>query len=300
MTDSHHTPAATSSEHDGDEARSYLIGLIGKNIQRSKSPFLHEQEGRDQGLLVLYQLLDLDLLDRDTESLPELLHSAELMGFTGLNITHPCKQAVIPLLHELSEEARAIGAVNTVRLSGGRRKGYNTDASGFAESFRRGLPGAPLERVVQIGAGGAGAATAYALLTMGTAHLQIVDTTPGRAASLVRNLCQFFEPSRLSVAQGTAALREAQGLVHATPTGMREHPGLPVAESDLHSGLWVAEVVYFPLQTELLQAARKTGCRTLDGGGMAVFQAASAFEIFTKHPADRERMLRHFSANPGG
>lgn len=299
MTDSHHTPAETSIEHDGDEARSYLIGLIGKNIQRSKSPLLHEQEGRDQGLLVLYQLLDLNLLDRDTESLPELLHSAELMGFTGLNITHPCKQAVIPLLHELSEEARAIGAVNTVELSGGRRKGYNTDASGFADSFRRGLPGAPLERVVQVGAGGAGAATAYALLKMGTAHLQIVDTTPGRAASLVQNLRQFFEPSRLSVAQGAAALREAQGLVHATPTGMREHPGLPVAESDLHSGLWVAEVVYFPLQTELLQVARKKGCRTLDGGGMAVFQAASAFEIFTKHPADRERMLRHFSANPG-
>jgi len=279
--------------------RSYLIGLIGKNIQRSKSPLLHEQEGRDQGILVLYQLLDLDVLGRDVDSLSELLYGAELMGFAGLNITHPCKQAVIPLLHELSEEARAIGAVNTVRFSGGRRKGYNTDASGFADSFRRGLPNASLERVVQVGAGGAGAATAYALLTMGTKHLQIIDTTPGRAASLVQNLSKFFDPSRLSVAESTAELHNAQGLVHATPTGMREHPGLPVDEADLHPGLWVAEVVYFPLETELLRVARNKGCRTLDGGGMAVFQAASAFEIFTNHSADRERMLQSFSANPG-
>ena len=277
-------------------ARSYLIGLIGKDIQRSKSPLLHEQEGRDQNILVLYQLLDLNVMGRDVDALSDLLCSAELMGFAGLNITHPCKQAVIPLLHELSEEARAIGAVNTVRLSGGRRRGYNTDASGFADSFRRGLSGAPLERVVQVGAGGAGAATAYAMLKMGTAHLQIIDTTPGRAAGLVKNLSQFFDSSRLSVADSaTAALHDAQGLVHATPTGMREHPGLPVAEADLHRGLWVAEVVYFPLQTQLLNVARMKGCKTLDGGGMAVFQAAAAFEIFTDHVADRERMLRNFS-----
>jgi shikimate dehydrogenase len=297
LKDSNHS-TSPSIEPNTEEVRSYLIGLIGKDIQRSKSPLLHEQEGRDQGILVLYQLLDLNALGRDVDSLSDLLYSAELMGFAGLNITHPCKQAVIPLLHELSEEAKAIGAVNTVQLSGGRRKGYNTDASGFADSFQRGLPGVQLERVVQVGAGGAGAATAYAMLKMGTAHLQIIDTTPGRAASLVKNLSQFFEPSRLSVAENPSALRDAQGLVHATPTGMREHPGMPVAEADLHPGLWVAEVVYFPLHTELLRAARNKGCRTLDGGGMAVFQAAAAFEIFTNHNADRERMLRNFSANP--
>ena len=281
------------------KAQSYLIGLIGKDIQRSKSPLMHEQEGRDLGILVFYQLLDLNVLGRDVKALPELLSGAELMGFAGLNVTHPCKQAVIPLLNELSEEARAIGAVNTVRFSDGHRKGYNTDASGFAESFRRGLPGVPLERVVQIGAGGAGAATAYAMLTMGAKHLQIVDTTPERAEALVKNLSQFFEPSRLSVVESASeALRGAQGLVHASPTGMREYPGLPVAESDIHPGLWVAEVVYFPLQTELLRLARLKGCRTLDGGGMAVFQAAAAFDIFTHHNADRERMLRNFQAIP--
>jgi len=296
LTESDHTDNVIPTEHGRGTARSYLIGLIGKGIQRSKSPRLHEQEGRDRNILVLYQLLDLNVMGRDVDALSDLLQSAELMGFAGLNITHPCKQAVIPLLHELSEEAQAIGAVNTVQLSRGLRRGYNTDASGFAASFRRGLSEVPLERVVQLGAGGAGAATAYALLKMGATHVQIVDTAPDRAANLVKNLSQFFVPSRLSAAESAAAaLRDAQGLVHATPTGMHEHPGLPVAEADLHRGLWVAEVVYFPLQTQLLSVARKKGCKTLDGGGMAVFQAAAAFEIFTGHAADRERMLRNFS-----
>jgi shikimate dehydrogenase len=281
------------------ERRTFLVGLIGKDIQRSKSPMIHEQEARELGLVMLYQLLDLNMLKRDVDSLGEILYSAELLGFAGLNITHPAKQATIPLLQELSEEARVIGAVNTVKFVGGIRRGYNTDASGFADSFRRGLPGAPLERVVQIGAGGAGAATAYAMLKLGAGHLTIIDTLPARAAGLVQNLAKFFDPSRLSTSEdATSALRTAQGLVHATPTGMREYPGLPVPANALHGGLWVAEIVYFPLETELLRLAKAKGCRTLDGGGMAVFQAAAAFEIFTGKEVDRERMLRHFREIP--
>ncbi len=296
----HSTARKRARRPDQAAPRSYLIGLLGKDIQRSKSPLMHEREARELGLVLLYQLLDLNVLGRDVDALADLLYSAELMGFAGLNITHPCKQAVIPLLHELSEEARAIGAVNTVQFSAGRRRGFNTDASGFADSFTRGLPGAGLDRVVQIGAGGAGAATAYAMLKLGAAHLGITDTIPGRAAALVKNLSQFFDAARLSVVENVAgSLKSAQGLVHATPTGMREYPGLPVPCGALHGGLWVAEVVYFPLETELLRQARALGCRTLDGGGMAVLQAAAAFEIFTGMEADRERMLRHFAEIPG-
>jgi shikimate dehydrogenase len=280
-------------------ARSFLTGLIGKNIGGSKSPAMHEHEADALGIRCLYRLLDLSVLGRDVDALPELLRAAELMGFCGLNITHPCKQAVIPLLDELSEDARAIGAVNTVHFTGGRRVGYNTDAAGFVESFRRGLPGAPMERVVQLGAGGAGAATAYAMLKHGVGRLDIVDPAPGRAAALVENLRRFFAKDRLRAEQDAVrAMTTAQGLIHATPTGMREHPGIPVPASALRANLWVAEVVYFPLETELLRTARALGCRTLDGGGMAVFQAAAAFEIFTGHPADRERMLAHFGTLP--
>src|SRR5581483_10964740 len=133
------------------------------------------------------------------DDLPRILQSAELMGFAGLNVTHPCKQAVIPLLDELSEEARTIGAVNTIQLKAGKRCGFNTDAYGFAESFRRGLPDAPLSRVLQIGAGGAGAATAYALLKLGAQSLCLFDTQADRATALASNLQGTFGSARIRV-----------------------------------------------------------------------------------------------------
>lgn len=276
-------------------AATVQVGLIGRGIQHSRSPSMHEQEARCLNLRLRYRLIDLDVLGRGVDALPELLENAEQAGFAGLNVTHPCKQAVIPLLHSASDEARAIGAVNTVRFSDGRRIGFNTDASGFAAGFQRGLPDVPQDRVTQIGAGGAGAATAYAMLTMGAKHLTLFDSAPGRADALARNLCQLFDPSRISVAaDAAAALARAQGLVQATPMGMREHPGIPVPLDALHRDLWVAEIVYFPLETALLRAARSLGCRTLDGGNMAVFQAAAAFQIFTGRQPDAERMLRHF------
>src|SRR5690348_5437140 len=148
-----------------EQPRNILIGLIGAGIQASRSPALHEVEGRAQGLSYQYRLLDLDTLDLTAAALPELLTAARRFGCAGCNITHPCKQAVIPLLDELSVDARVIGAVNTVVFgSGGRMTGHNTDWSGFYESFKRDLSDAPRARVTQLGAGGAGAAVAHALL----------------------------------------------------------------------------------------------------------------------------------------
>jgi shikimate dehydrogenase len=272
-----------------------LVGLIGKSIQRSKSPALHEAEAAAQGFRCTYELIDLDVRGVGINALPELLLETEQRGFAGVNITYPCKQAVIPLLHELSDEARAVGAVNTVQFQNGRRIGYNTDAWGFAESFRRGLGNAPRDRVAQSGAGGAGAATAYAMLGLGAAHLSIFDVDPDRTDSLVRSLARHF-PDRdiVGVDEIGQAVNGAQGIVHATPTGMASHRGTAVAADLLNASLWVADIVYFPLETELLRLARAAGCRTLDGGGMAVFQAARAFEIFTGRAADGERMRRHF------
>jgi shikimate dehydrogenase len=279
---------------------SCLIGLVGKGIQRSKSPAMHQHEADALGLRCVYQLIDLNVLGLGLEDLPRVLDSAQLMGFAGLNITHPCKQAVIPLLDELSEEARAIGAVNTIRFKDGRRLGYNTDAPGFAASLRRGLPDAPLSRIVQLGAGGAGAATAYALLKLGATSLTLFDIQRDRALALADSLGRIFGSGRIQLAADLqAAVSQAQGLVQATPIGTREHPGMPLDGNWLRPDLWVAEVVYFPLETELLHAARAQGSRTLDGGGMAVFQAAAAFEIFTQLKADGERMLRNFETIPG-
>jgi len=258
---------------------------------------MHEQEAAEQGLTCLYQPIDLDELGRGPEALPELLSSAERVGFAGLNITHPCKQAVLPLLTDLSGDARALGAVNTVVLRAGRRWGHNTDWVGFAASFRQGLPGASIRRVAQLGAGGGGAATAYAILKTGAGHLTLVDRDASRGAALAQRLNLIFGEGRTSASDDIAAvLRDADGLIHATPTGMFGHPGVALPASLLRASLWVAEIVYFPLETELLRAARALGCRTLDGSGMAVHQAAEAFRLFAGLEPDAERMHRHFVA----
>jgi shikimate dehydrogenase len=275
---------------------SVLAGLIGAGIQASRTPAMHEHEGDAQGLRLLYQKIDLERLGLGPEALPELLQAAERMGFSGLNITHPCKQAVIPHLDELSPDAAALGAVNTVVLRTGRRVGHNTDWWGFAEAFRRGLPDVALGRVVQLGAGGAGAAVAHALLTLGVQDLVLSDIDPARAASVAASLCERFGAGRARPCADLAAeVAAADGLVHCTPTGMDKYPGLPLPAEYLHPQLFVAEIVYFPLETALLREARRIGCRTLDGGGMAVFQAVEAFRLITGLTPDAERMLRHFA-----
>ena len=270
-------------------------GLIGSGIQASLTPAMHMREGAAQGLAYDYQLIDLAQLGLMPDSLPELLEQAEAEGFAGVNITHPCKQLVIAHLDELSDEARALGAVNTVVLKDGRRHGHNTDWWGFAESFRRGLPDADLSSAVQLGAGGAGVATAYAILTLGMKHLTVVDRELERAEQLAESMSGLFPEATIEASSDiAAAMDEATGIIHATPTGMAKYPGLPLPAEHLQPRHWVAEIVYFPLETELLRIARQKGCRTLDGGGMAVFQAVGAFRLFTGREPDAERMMRHF------
>ncbi|GGS96801.1 shikimate dehydrogenase [Streptomyces griseoviridis] len=277
---------------------SYLVGLIGSGIGPSLTPALHEREADRQGLRYLYRLIDLDVLGAAPEAVGELLRAARDLGFDGLNITHPCKQLVLGHLDALAPGAEALGAVNTVVFEDdGRAVGHNTDATGFAASFARGLPDAPLERIVQLGAGGAGAAVAHATLTLGAGRVTVVDALPERAAALADALTRHFGPGRAAPAAPgdlPGLLTRADGIVHATPTGMAAHPGLPLPAALLHPGLWVAEVVYRPLETELLRTARALGCATLDGGGMAVFQAVDAFRLFTGREPDGTAMLADF------
>jgi len=277
------------------QAPSVLVGLIGAGIQASRTPAMHEREGAAHGLNYLYKLVDLDLLGLDAGALPELLTAAERMGFAGLNITYPCKQAVIPLLTDLSPSARAIGAVNTVVLRDGKRVGHNTDSSGFAEAFRREMNDAPRDLVVQLGAGGAGAAVAHAVLECGARRLVILDVDRPKAAALAGSLAQRFGPDRAeSVADIRATVAGADGLINTTPVGMAKLPGAPLDLGLLRPDLWVADVIYFPMETELLARARALRCRTLSGTGMAVFQAVGAFRLFSGREPDPERMYRHF------
>jgi quinate/shikimate dehydrogenase (NAD+) len=276
---------------------SVLAGLIGTGIQASRTPHMHELEGAALGLRYVYKLIDLAALRLDPSVLPELLMAARRFGFAGLNITHPCKQSVIPLLDDLTPEARALRAVNTVVFEDGRAVGHNTDWWGFAESFNRELSDVPRGRIVQFGAGGAGAAVAHALLTLGAQELALVDTDRDRARDLAADLSARFGSGRAVAAEDTdTSVRSADGVVNATPIGMAKYPGMPLDANLLRKELWVADIVYFPLETELLRAARTVGCRTMNGGGMAVFQAVGAFHLFAGLEPDPERMARHFAS----
>jgi len=283
-------------------ARPVHAGLIGSGIGKSRTPAMHMQEGRMNGLDYRYDLIDLAVLGAGVEALPQLLDRAEREGFAGLNITHPCKQAATQFVDELSKDGAALGAINTITFSNGRRIGHNTDWWGFSKGFRRGLPDARVEDAVLVGAGGAGVAVAHALAVMGAKTVRVFDLDAGRVDALIdqlspRHASCAFEPGT-DMAQ---ALETADGLAHATPTGMAAHPGLPLDVTLLRPNHWVAEIVYFPLETELLAEAAKRGCRVVNGGGMAVYQAVGAFELFTGIAPDAERMIRHFgSLGEGG
>jgi shikimate dehydrogenase len=277
------------------DGRNVLIGLVGRGIGLSRSPIMHEREGARFGLDYAYRLVDFDQLGLRDTALGDVIAAAEALGFRGLNVTHPFKQSVIASLTGLSSDAAAIGAVNTVVFRDSGRIGHNTDSWGFAESFRECMAGCPLDHVVQLGAGGAGAAVAYALLELGVRHVALFDTSASRAEHLAKRLDARFSGRVRAATDLDAAFAGTSGVVNTTPVGMAKYPGLPFAPQLLLPHHWVAEIIYFPAETALLKLARELGCRTLSGLGMAVNQAVRAFELFTGITPDKAAMTRHFA-----
>ncbi|WP_417669171.1 shikimate dehydrogenase [Roseibium sp.] len=278
--------------------KSLLAGLVGKGILKSRTPEMHMAEAEAQGMRAVYKLIDVDAFAGEVPSLAELVRAAELSGFDGLNITYPYKIEILPLLDELSDNARAVGSVNTVVFRNGKRFGHNTDLWGFAEGFRRGMDGVPRLNVLLIGAGGAGVAVAHALADCGVAELTIFDADTMRAQALAEQV-QTNRPNVQATAISAITKDVADqlnGIVNATPVGMAKSPGTPFPAVFLRPDVWAADIVYFPLETEFLAHARATGCRVLPGSGMALFQAVRAFELFTGCEADPVRMKATFDA----
>lgn len=282
--------------------QSYLIGLIGDGITASLSPPMHEKAGRDLGMLYLYRPVDVAALGFEGEAAqteaPALLEYGRRLGFNGFNITHPFKQSIMAHLDEVDEDAQNLGAVNTVVFEAdGRAVGHNTDFSGYLTGLHETLPDADLTSVVQLGAGGAGSAVAYALLRDGAQALTLVDLDLERATARATDLQRQFPQAAVTArphAELQQALAEATGFAHCTPVGMHLHPGIPVDPAWLHPGLWVSDVVYLPVETELIRAARAAGCPVVDGGTMAVGQAIDAFRIFTGVQPDVAAMRAQF------
>ncbi|WP_138443586.1 shikimate dehydrogenase [Sinomonas susongensis] len=278
-------------------ADSYLVGLIGEGIANSLSPTMHEQEAAHHGLRYLYRPIDLSSIRREPEEVGELIRRGAELGFNAFNITHPCKQLVLPYLDELAQDAASLEAVNTVLVRDGKLIGHNTDQSGFAAAFAANLADAPKDHAVQIGSGGAGSAVAAALLSSGIRRLHIHDIDPSRAEERVSALKSLYPHQTIETVDAADLphlIRAADGIVNATPIGMHNHPGTPFDPDLIRPEQWVAEVIYLPLDTTLVAAARSKGCRVLDGGHMAVGQAVDAFRLITGIEPDRTRMRSHF------
>jgi shikimate dehydrogenase len=273
------------------------MGLVGQGVGPSLTPEMHEREALRQGLRYAYKTIDLSDDRVDPGHLRRLLDFAVELGFDALNVTHPVKQLMVPLVDHLSPRVEAIGALNTVLVRDGVTHGHNTDVTGFAEALTGGLPDAELDRVILLGAGGAGTAVAHALAELGVKELFVVDPDQARARRVVDSLAHKGGAVGLEVADPASVptlIPAATGLVNATPVGMAAHPGTPLDPGLLHGELWVSDIVYRPLMTELLRAASARGCRTLSGAGMAVHQAADAFELVTGRAADRKAMSTDF------
>jgi shikimate dehydrogenase len=257
--------------------KTFLTGLIGAPIAHSAAPAMHEQAALDLGMRCHYQLIE--VAGAGSDELRVLLEGVRRLGFAGVNVTFPYKEAVVALLDDLTPDAAAMGAVNTVVVRNNRLIGYNTDTTGFARAAADLVADLGQGRVAVIGAGGAGKAIAFALVSLGIVELRIFDADRAKADRLALLL---GSRGRAVVADSVEdAVWGAIGLVNATPVGMLPSRESPVPEALLHRGLWVADAVYFPLWTPLLMAAKAKGARVMSGRELAIYQAADAFELFT-------------------
>jgi shikimate dehydrogenase len=279
----------------------YRVGLLGHGIGPSLSPALHMREAELLGLD--YDYVTVDLLDRPDVDLGDELRELEAAGFAAANVTHPFKQAVLEHVDQQSDVVRRIGSANLVLLGEGRRTAHNTDCTGFRAALDGFLHDPahvhdPTGRtVLQVGAGGAGLATASSLIDVGFARIVVHDLSEAATRAVVE---RFAEASAGRVVSSGGRLDEwlpqVDGVVHVTPTGMKEHPGVAFDVDRLDPAAWVAEVVYRPLETELVRRARARGLATLDGGAMAVGQAVDSLRLITGREPDVDRMHAHFDA----
>ncbi|WP_221358851.1 shikimate dehydrogenase [Streptomyces beigongshangae] len=270
---------------------SCLVGLMGSDAARSLAVDLHEREARRHNLRYLCRRVDADGQALRGKGTPGLLRACRAFGFAGLAVAPPYRHTVASHLDELSRSAARLQAVDVVVFTqDGRTVGHNTDVAGHTAAMARGLPGVPLTRVVQIGAGAAGIAAAHALREQKAEHLWVTDPVPGRARALAEQLdrstghhwVEAFPAGELPV-----RLQGADGLVNTLPSSGTGDQGTPWSElsedlyKDLHKDLWIFDAHGHPLHSPLLRAGNALGCRVLDAGGVLVNEAAAAFRLIT-------------------
>lgn len=248
-----------------------MVGLFGYPVEHSLSPAMHN---------AAFEHLKMDFCYVTFSVKPELLRNAvdsiRALNLPGVNVTVPHKENVIEFLEEVDDEARFIGAVNTIHNSGGVLRGYNTDGRGFMESLSE--AGIPVRgrKVLVIGAGGACRAISY-YLSESAASLMIFDIDRDRAGRLVQDFGNIR--SNVSTLSSLDNLDDLDILINATPLGLKESDTSPVHLSLIRGSMTVCDLIY--KDTPLLRAAAQKGCKTLNGLGMLLHQGVLAFEIWT-------------------
>lgn len=260
-----------------------LTGLLGSPVRHSKSPHIHNTAFQALGLDYVYMVFEVD-----HENLQDAVQAMKTLDVAGFNLTMPHKQKVIPMLDALSQEAAISGAVNTVKNENGKLTGYNTDGKGFIMSLSNQGIDIAGKKFVMLGAGGAGKSIAIQLALDGAAELVIFNRSPEPAESLCELIgkeipaCRISQ-HRLSDATLKEELSTAAVLINTTNIGMGVHEGksLIMDPAMLPPDLFVAEIIYYPQQTKLMEVAAEAGCRTVNGLDMLIGQAALAFNIWT-------------------
>ncbi|MDQ7787399.1 MAG: shikimate dehydrogenase [Thermodesulfovibrionales bacterium] len=259
-----------------------ITGIFGYPIEHTLSPAMHNAAFQALGLNYCYVpfLVHPDFLDKAVQSVKAL-------NLTGVNITVPHKEKVIPLLDHMNDEALFIGAVNTIVNNEGKLTGYNTDGRGFMESLAENGISSEGKDILIIGAGGSARAVGYSLCQRANS-LSIQGRTSEKAKRLVQDLCRIKNNS--SPIEDLADLSRFQIIIHATPLGLREQDPMPIKAESLREGQIVYDLVY--RETMLQKEASKRQCIVLNGLGMLLWQGALAFELWTGRKPDREIMRR--------
>jgi shikimate dehydrogenase len=290
MTDAWKNSRAGSSE--------ITAALIGSGIGLSRTPGMHERVGHVLGLNYSYEIMDVDTAQYCNFSLAQLIERCESLGYAGLNITYPFKQEVLPLLDELSVNAKMLAAVNTVVFKQGRRFGYNTDYSGFVKAFEQQMSDVVVDRVLLLGAGGAGSAAAFAMAGSSPKSVFIYDCNPEKAAQLALKLNIYYPHLNVECYDclTKAIAAKPNGVINSSPMGMQAYPGSAFPQGEWQPFQWAADLVYLPLQTQFLCDAEAAGCKTMSGAHLAIQQAVDSFAIITGQLADAQHFSRAFAA----
>ena len=280
-------------------AQTQLCGLLGNPVDHSLSPAIHNAAFEELGLNFAYLAFPVEDLENAIRGIRALGH------IRGFSVTIPHKVSIIPLLDSVETTAKHIGSVNTIIKDRGMLVGSNTDASGALQALRQGGVDLAGQRVVMLGSGGAARAIAFGLCTEGNiGHLTMLGIDDRERSALATDLraktAISISDDQLNSSTLGPALAASHLLIHCTPIGM--HPKIEescVPKELLHTGLTVMDIVYNPLNTQLLQDAQVAGCRTIQGIEMFLHQAVGQFELWTEQPAPvdtmRKILIAHFS-----